>query len=198
MHRHFFVAWENRKNWIPKGLVDTLKAAVTYKIDVSSSSSAKPNDELEVFLCGKYEFGTDDVVKLLDAIEPPMQDASEPMELSDKTFHTRLVVLLDMTHDDPIRWTAEQNQQSTLLESRTLPWLRYIDLVICIPEEFDTEHLAVVVTEGLRMIKPAVRAWWSGDDDARPELVVKGINVEMARTCAELVSNHTKCRLSDD
>jgi hypothetical protein len=124
----------------------------------------------------------------LDAIEPPMQDASEPMELSDKTFHTRLVVLLDMTHDDPIRWTAEQNQQPTLLESRTYPWLRYIDLVICTPEEFDAEHLTMVVTEGLRMIKPAVRAWWAGDDEARPELVVKGINVEIARTCAELVS----------
>lgn len=190
MHRHFFVAWEIRKYWIPHGLVDTLKAAVTYKIDASTASD-EIIDELEVFLCGKYRFGTYDVVELLDAIEPPLQDKDEPSSSHSSTFYTRLVFLLDTTRHNPLQWSSPQSNTAAaqrLLEKRSYPWLRSVDLILCAPDEFDAGHVAVAMTEGLTMLVPAVRAWWAGDRDARPELVVKGLDVETARTCANVVS----------
>lgn len=192
MHRHFSVVWMNRKNWIPQGLVDTLKAAITYKIDASAAIPDKLINELEVYLCGKYRFGTNDVVELLDAIEPPLQDVNEDISTCSETgFHTRLVLLLDTTYDDPIRWYSQQSGQSSArqaLETRSYPWLRQVDLVFCDADEFDVDRVAVAAVEGLEMLGPAVRAWWEGDDEIRPELVVKGIDVETARRCAELVS----------
>lgn len=192
MHRHFSVAWTNRKNWIPKGLVDTLKAAITYKIDASAAVTDTLNNELEVYLCGKYRFGTNDVVELLDAIEPPLQDAIDGVSAcSASGCHTRLVLLLDTTYDDPVRRYSKQSGQSsarTALATRSYPWLRQVDLVFCDIDEFDVHRVAVAVVEGLTMLAPAVRAWWGGDNETRPELVVKGIDAESARRCAELVS----------
>lgn len=182
----------NRKKWIPQGLIDTLKAAVTYKIDASAAIPDKLNNELEVYLCGKYRFVTNDVVDLLDAIEPPLQDVNEDISTCSETgFHTRLVLLLDTTYDDPIRWYSKQSGQTSArqtLETRTYPWLRQIDLVFCDADEFDVDRVAVAVVEGLTMLGPAVRAWCEGDNEVRPELVVKGIDAESARRCAELVS----------
>jgi hypothetical protein len=86
LHRHFFVPWPNRSKWLPAKLKQTLKAGITYKIDASSASpdvssvsgsseNAATMGELEVYLCKGYRYGTKDVVALLDAVEPPLQDA---------------------------------------------------------------------------------------------------------------------------
>ncbi|GHJ84854.1 hypothetical protein NliqN6_1256 [Naganishia liquefaciens] len=188
MHRHFYIAWENRKHWIPKGLVGTLKAAATFPIDASAVSSEIVN-ELEVFLCGNYRFGTDDAIKLLDAIEPPLQDRVDPASES-LTFHTRLVFFVDSMHVHELRWPGLQKNTVARrhLELRTYPWLRCIDLVLCTLDALDAAHVQVVVTELLTMLLPAVRAWCAGDKEARPELVVKGLNVEAARTCTEVLA----------
>lgn len=171
-----------------------MKAAITYAIDSSAAVPVKLHNQLEVYLCGKYSFGTSDVVDLLDAIAPPIQDMDQDVSAagsSDDGFYTRLVVLLDTAHDDPIRWYSKQSGQQAArktLETRTYPWLRQVDLVFCAPDEFDLDRVAVGVVEGLTMLAPAIHAWWAGDDDVRPELVVKGIDTEAARRCAELVS----------
>lgn len=200
MHRHFSVAWINRRNWIPKGLVDTLKAAITYKIDASAAITDSLNNELEIYLCGKYRFGTVDVVELLDAIEPPLQDVHEELSAgTENGFHTRLVVLLDTTYDDPVRWYSKQSGQASArkaLATRTYPWLRQVDLVFCNLDEFNLDRVAVAVVEGLTVLAPAVRAWWRGDDEVRPELVIKGIDAESASRCAELVSRLNSCSRS--
>ncbi|KAJ9090719.1 hypothetical protein QFC19_009461, partial [Naganishia cerealis] len=194
LHRHFFVPWVNRSKWIPSKLAKTLKAAITYKIDASGILLPDPTDELEIYLCGTYRFGTHDVVALLDVIEPPLQDTQDDISLKEGGCYTRLVFFIDKAHDEPTRWyTTETGQQAAResLLSRDYPWLRYVDLVICDAERFDGEALEVVVREGLTVLTTAVQEWFK-DEESRPELAVKGVNLELAIVCIKVFSDFIK------
>lgn len=238
LHRHFFVPWPNRSKWLPAKLKQALKAGIIYKIDASSASpaassvsgsseNAATTEELEVYLCKGYRYGTKDMVALLDAVEPPLQDAQSGSHdgfsfsasddndsgcLKTGEGYTRLVFLiekvpLDATiadKEDEERWSSpsqetqldpQQQKQvsetSRLLHARNYPWLRFVDLVICSSAEFDGDggrkSLEVVLGEGLTMLTCAVRDWYI-DEESRPELVVKGVNLEQARLCIEFAS----------
>ncbi|KAJ9095658.1 hypothetical protein QFC21_005530 [Naganishia friedmannii] len=235
----------HRSRWIPTKLAQTLKAGITYKIDATSASpassvsgssgNAATPEELEIYLCRGYKYGTRDVVALLDAIEPPSQDArqgddgSPASSLSDvnndnndkecikaREGFTRLVFLVDKTalhaaavadEEEEGRWSSPTRETqldqpvsasataTSVLRVRNYPWLRYIDLVICSAAEFngdgDEKVLEVVLKEGLTALTSAVSDWYF-DQEARPELVVKGVNLEQAKLCVEFVSEFIK------
>ncbi|KAJ9114688.1 hypothetical protein QFC22_005564 [Naganishia vaughanmartiniae] len=251
LHRHFFVPWSNRSKWIPLKLAKSLKAGITYMIDASSASpasstcgsssvfeNAATTEELEIYLCAGYRFGTDDVVALLDAVEPPSQDTEQgdyaglsssfvgekggerDDDDDDKRCvragdgYTRLVFFIDKVSfdtdaaavaddEEERRWSsptqeAHSDQQAvatSILQGRNYPWLRYVDLVVCSSADFnedgDAKALKVMLEEGLTVLTSAVRDWYF-DEEARPELVVKGVNVGQARLSVQFVSEFIK------